>query len=151
MVNLQEILHYTNSLTVLYVEDDLSLLESTKELLSNFFPVVTTAVDGENGLNKYKEFYQTSGKYYDLVITDVNMPNLNGIDMSKEILKINSSQGIIITTAHNEVEYLRSAVAIGIDGFISKPINTQNLLASVFKASKAVSDHKFVQEHSSNN
>lgn len=151
MVNLQEILQYTKSLTVLYVEDDESLLESTTELLSNFFPLVVTAIDGQDGLEKYKELYKTSGNYYDLVITDINMPNLNGIDMSKKILKMNTLQSILITTAHNEVEHLRSAMALGIDGFISKPINTQNLLASIHKVSKSVSDHKFVQKHSKNN
>lgn len=148
MVNLQEMLQFTKSQTLLYVEDDLSLLETTAELLSNFFPNLQTAINGQDGLNKYKEFHEASGNYYDMIITDINMPNLNGVEMSKEILKINSQQCIIITTAHNEVEYLRSAVELGIDGFISKPINNEMLLATIFKASQAVSDHKFVQEHS---
>jgi len=141
------ILEHTHNLNVLYVEDDEILLNATKELLGNYFHNIDTALDGEEGLGMYLQYKKDTSSYYDLIITDINMPNLNGIEMSQEIMKYNPLQAIIITTAHNEPEYLLNAIEIGINGFITKPINSHQLIKVLYKVSQSISDHKFFLTH----
>lgn len=147
MVALKELLQYTKTLKILYVEDDEILLENTRLLLDNFFASIDTAINGELGLQRYQENYKNTDTYYDIVITDINMPVMNGIEMGRKILKVNETQPIIIASAHNESEHLFEALDLGVDGFISKPINSAQLMKLMYKVSKAVSDHKFVEEH----
>ncbi len=140
-------LEYTKELHVLYVEDDLMLLKSSEELFSNYFKSITIALNGREGLEKYTAYKQKTDSFYDLVITDINMPQLNGIDMSSKVLAMNPMQAIIITTAHNENEFLSKAIELGINGFITKPIDNSTLTQAFYKTSLAISDHKFVESH----
>jgi len=118
MKNLKLLIEYTKNLNVLYVEDDLELLETTRELLENFFLRLDVAKDGQEGLEKYLTFNKEKGFSYDLVVTDINMPNMNGLDMSVQMLKTSPMQSIVITSAHNEIEFLSKAIDIGIEAKI---------------------------------
>lgn len=141
------LLENTRTLHLLYIEDDAQLLQSTKELFDIYFKSVTTATNGEEGLRYYKDFYDTHHYNYDIVITDINMPKLNGLEMAEKILKINAEQAIIITTAHNEMEYLSKAINLGLDGFITKPLETEKLKKVLFKTAQAINDRRFVLSH----
>ena len=147
MTNIKLMLEYTKNLSVLYVEDDLNLVDTTKELLGNFFKKLDVAYDGKEGLEKYIAYEKKNSSFYDLIITDINMPNMNGVLMSAEILKLNPMQSIIITSAHNEVEYLSSAIELGVNAFVTKPINNNKLMQVLYKTSQAISDHNFVLFH----
>ncbi|MCK4974072.1 MAG: response regulator [Sulfurimonas sp.] len=146
-MELKLLLEYTKDLKVLYVEDNNQLLNTTKELLDNYFKTIDTAEDGEDGLNKYLQYNKNYDEYYDIVITDINMPKLDGIEMSKVILSMNPDQEIIITSAHNEVEFLSSAIELGINGFITKPIKNEQLTKVIYKVSQSISNKKFVNSH----
>ena len=146
-MELKLLLEYTKDLKVLYVEDNNQLLNTTKELLDNYFKTIDTAEDGEDGLNKYLQYNKNYDEYYDIVITDINMTKLDGIEMSKVILSMNPDQEIIITSAHNEVEFLSSAIELGINGFITKPIKNEQLTKVIYKVSQSISNKKFVNSH----
>lgn len=147
MLDIKVIKEYTRDLSVLYVEDDVSLMDATHELLGNFFPHLDLAFDGEDGLYKYIDYEKEHGKYYDLIITDINMPKMNGIVMSDKILKINYEQSIVIVTAHNEIDYLFAALKSGVDGFLIKPIQTEKLMFTLFKVAQNISNRKLVESH----
>ncbi len=146
-MELKLLLEYTKDLKVLYVEDDNQLLNTTKELLDNYFKTIDTAQDGQDGLDKYFQYNKNNDEYYDIVITDINMPRLNGIEMSKVMLSMNPDQEIIITSAHNEIEFLSNAIELGINGFITKPIKNEQLTKVVYKVSQSISNKKFVDSH----
>ena len=150
MNNIKLMFKYTKMLNVLYVEDDAVLLKSTKKVLDNYFNKVDVAINGKNGLQMYDEYNKKNNYYYDLIITDINMPLMNGIDMSKEILDKNQMQSIIIITAYDEVEKLREAIDIGISGFIAKPIKLDKLNNIICRVSRAISDRAFVESHINN-
>jgi len=141
------ILENTRQLNVLYVEDDKILLETTKELFKTLFSTLDIAFDGIEGLALYQNFYEESGNYYDIVITDINMPEMNGLEMASQILKMNDTQAVIITTAHNEMQYLTQAINLGIDGFLTKPIESKKLKKVLHKTAQAITDRKFVLSH----
>ncbi len=147
MADIKLMLEYTKELSVLYVEDDLTLLETTKELFTNFFKSVETAQNGQEGLDKYIAYKQQNSTFYDLVITDINMPILDGLEMAQEMYKKNAMQSILVTTAHNDNHYLVKAIELGVDGFINKPLQNRALTKALYKISQAIGDHKFVISH----
>ncbi len=138
------LLEYSKELDILYVEDDRILADNTAELLENYFHSVDTVYDGKDGLDKYQEYSKANNRFYDIVITDIQMPKMDGIELCENILKKNEMQSIIITTAHNEINFLLSAIDLGIDGFLVKPLKTEQLIKVLFKTTCNVSDHKFV-------
>ncbi|MDF1877620.1 response regulator, partial [Sulfurimonas sp. SAG-AH-194-L11] len=118
---------------VLYVEDEEFLRESTANYFKKFFLQVDIAEDGANGLELYKK------NSYDLVVTDILMPNLNGIDMLREIKEINYEQETIIISAYSDSSYFSDAIMLDVSGYILKPIDfnqmNRTLLRSVSKLS----------------
>jgi response regulator of citrate/malate metabolism len=90
-------------------------------------------------LDKYIE-----NNSYDIVISDINMPILNGIDMITQIKEIDIEQVVIVTSAHDESEYLMKLIDIGVDNFILKPVELQKLINTLYKSCKIISDKKLL-------
>lgn len=134
-------------LNLLYVEDDKELCERTKEVFENLFKSVDTAYNGQEGLDKYINHQNANGSPYDLVITDINMPIMNGIDLCKKILKQNHDQPIIIVSAHNESTYLYEAIEMGISSFITKPISSEHLMQALYRVTMSINEHKLAESY----
>jgi DNA-binding response OmpR family regulator len=124
---------YTKNLNILFVEDDTDFRKEFSELLLDIFPKVTSAVDGLDALNKYKEFHETTNSYYDLIISDIKMPNLDGVELIDSIYKIKEDQLVIILSARNEFNYLLPLVNLGIHQFFTKPIDYSTFLEDIYK------------------
>ncbi|MDZ7817863.1 MAG: response regulator transcription factor [Aliarcobacter sp.] len=124
---------YTKNLNILFVEDDTDFRKEFSELLLDIFPKVTTAVDGLDALNKYKELYESTNSYYDLIISDIKMPNLDGVELIDSIYKIKEDQLVIILSARNEFNYLLPLVNLGIHQFFTKPIDFSTFLEDIYK------------------
>jgi YesN/AraC family two-component response regulator len=116
---------FLKDLRILYVEDEEIILSSMEKILKVFVKEVITAPNGKLGLEAFKN------NDINLIITDVKMPELNGIEMSKEIKKINKDIPIIVTTAFVEAEFLIEAIDIGIDKYISKPAKANKLVNAI--------------------
>lgn len=128
---------YSSDLRVLYVEDDESLRNESYEIFKLLFKEVKVAVDGEDGLNHYR----FDGEF-DLVITDIYMPKLNGVEMAREIKSINPAQPIVVISAHDDSNYLLDLINIGISHFILKPVETGKMLGVLLKVSKEIYNEK---------
>lgn len=109
---------------VLYCEDEQYLRDVTKGILESFTKQQFIAEDGEQGLELFLKNQDT----IDLIITDVNMPKMNGLEMAKEIKAINPNIPIIVATAFSNSEYLLEAIELGVDKYVLKPINIKKLL-----------------------
>ena len=138
MTDAKDLIEYSKKLNVLYVEDDESLREETKMLLSNFFTKMDVAEDGKKGLS----FFENT--HYDIVITDIRMPNMDGIEMTERMLEINPEQPIIITSAHDETTYLLQLVNMGISSFVLKPLDLQKLIDVLYKVSKSIANENLI-------
>ena len=139
MINSKELLEYTQNLSLLFVEDHDELRINTNEILKNFFKVVHSAKNGKRGLELYHDFYQENGgKSYDIILTDIKMPKMNGVELIESIYNINPSQTLIVISAYDESKYLLPLINLGIEQFIKKPIDFQELLQALLKASKKV-------------
>ena len=129
---------YTKKLSVLYIEDDFNFREDTSEIFSKLFSHVDTAVDGKDGLEKYLSYFATNNKYYDIVITDINMPYINGIELIKEIYQHDKNQSIIVVSAYNDSEYLMELVNIGIEQFLLKPLSLEEVFEVLYTVSSKI-------------
>ena len=127
MSKIKELKELAQNYKVLYVEDDIDIQHSMSVYLSKFFLEVKSASNGKEGLAEYFE------GDYDLVVTDLSMPVMNGIEMIKQIKKLNSEQLVLVTSAHSESEYMVGAIEAGIDGYIIKPFNFEQLNNELFK------------------
>ncbi|AXH08994.1 diguanylate cyclase [Malaciobacter halophilus] len=115
------------NITILYAEDEASLREITLNILKGFTKKQFVAQDGKEGLDLFKE----NEEEIDLIITDVNMPHMNGLEMIKEIKQINPNIPIIVATAFSNTEYLLEAIDIGVDKYVLKPIDMKKLLQTM--------------------
>ena len=129
---------YTRDITVLIVEDDESIRKEIHDLLVDMFFHVEVAVDGYDGLEKYTNYQNKNKRHFDLVITDIKMPKICGVDLSKMIYEINKEQPLIVLSAHNDSEYLVELLNIGISQFILKPIEINNFIKAIFDISKEI-------------
>ena len=130
MVDLKSLKELTKNLKVLYVEDDVYIGQTMVQYLEKFFSVVVYAANGLEGLQKYQL------QKFDIVITDLSMPKMNGLDMLEQIKELNESQAVLITTAHSESDYMFGAIKAGIDGYILKPFDFTQLNHELFKISQ---------------
>ncbi|MCK4737768.1 MAG: response regulator transcription factor [Sulfurimonas sp.] len=138
MLHSKELLNFTKDLSVLFAEDHEDLRENVAEILSAFFNRVDSAENGEEALKKYKKYYDNENKHYDIIISDIRMPRLNGVELVENIYNINPGQIIIIVSAHDDAKYLLPLINLGIEQFIKKPIDYQDLLKVLLNTSRNV-------------
>ena len=143
---LQTLIESNKDLRVLYVEDNDEVRNSTLSLLEDFFPNIDWAIDGEEGLKKYEKYYNDNLHYYDIVITDINMPKMDGIEMSRSILALNEEQVIFVVSAHNESDYLLKLINMGISNFILKPIDIRQLQKTIIRIITSLKNEKVIRE-----
>ena len=134
---------FTKDISILFVEDDENIrTEISKYLKECHFKNVYLANNGQNGIDIYKK------NKPDIVLTDLRMPVLDGLDMSKEIKSINEDTPIILITSLFEKEITEAAVDIGIDAYLFKPISTTRLGILLDKyIRKIIQKKKFLNEH----
>ena len=140
-ITIQQTLKYTQSLNILYVEDDLNLQTETNEFLSMLFKSVETANDGKEALEKY------TNKEYDIVISDIQMPNMDGLELTTEIKKIKSTQCIIIISAYNDVDNLLGFINLNIKQFMRKPVEIDNMLYVLHDVSKNIVNERMIESY----
>lgn len=109
-------------LKILLVEDEENLARLLKDAIGDNFYSFTIAKDGLEGIELFKKIKP------DIVITDIMMPILSGLDMAKELRQINPTTPIIILSAFSEKEKLFSAIDVGITKYFLKPFDTDELL-----------------------
>ena len=141
MVDIKKLKELTQQLDILYVEDDLSIQKTMSRYLNKFFSLVDVANNGEEALKLYAK------NSYDIIITDLSMPKINGINMIQEIKKIEEEQAILITTAHGEANFLLEALKAHIDGYIIKPFDYDALNFELFKVSQKIVKFKENEEY----
>lgn len=112
------------NLNILYVEDDENIKYELSNLLKNFVNHIYTASDGQEG---YEVFLNNQSKI-DVIISDINMPKLSGIEMMQEIRKVNKEIPVIFATAYSDSAFLAEAIKVKVYDYIVKPINIRTLL-----------------------
>ncbi len=115
------------TITVLYVEDDDIVREQTYSVMNKIFKKTFVGCDGVEGLKFFNEYKDQ----IDIVVSDINMPNMNGLEMIEKINTIKSQIPTIVTTAHTESKYLMNAMDINVDKYMPKPLQIKELTVSI--------------------
>lgn len=135
---------FLKNITLLYVEDDPLIRESMENIFGKLFKKVVIAIDGEDGYTKYRDL-KNQELEIDIIISDINMPKINGIEMSKMIREINEEIPIIFTTAYSDAEFLLEAIEQNIFHYAVKPVNLKRLMGAVQDATKKYVDSKIIK------
>ncbi len=122
MNDMFEIMKDTQDIKLLYVEDDEDSKITTMLLLEEFFENIIIAQNGQDGLKKFED------NKIDLILTDISMPKLNGLEMMKRIREVCKDTPIVVLSAHNESNYLDSSIKMGAEGYIFKPIDMNQFI-----------------------
>jgi len=125
-----------NSSTILLVEDDKMVQNSFAKLLNFYVGAVLVANDGIEALEIYKE------KNPDIIVTDVKMPRLNGIEFIKKIREDNSKIPIVVTSAYTDQEYLLESIKLSLVEYLVKPMREEALEKVLIECAKILSESK---------
>lgn len=117
----------SKDLRLLYVEDNLSTQKIMLEMLENFFETIDVASDGLEGYEK------AMINRYDLIITDINMPVMSGLEMIEKIKKVHKNINCLIFSAYSDTEYLVDSIKYRIDGYLIKPIHKEQFFETLYK------------------
>ena len=120
--NLEYFQKLNTNFTTLYVEDNHELRKQTIKMLKSFLPNVIEAKSGKEGLALYTQ-HNNSDEYnnIDLVITDIQMSQKNGLEMISDIRKLDDKTPIVIFSAYDKSDYFLEAIKLGVGGYILKP------------------------------
>ena len=121
---------------LLYVDDNYELCETYTEFFQEIFKEVDCAHNGYEGLQLFRQ------NEYDLVITDINMPRMNGFSLIREIQKIRPDQRVIVVSAYSEIAYLSNINACHVDYFLVKPVDTKDLMKKVYECLEDMMAHQ---------
>jgi YesN/AraC family two-component response regulator len=122
--------------SVLYIEDNSGLQKQASKIFKKFFSKVVVAGNGEEGLEFFKKFSP------DIVVSDIKMPKMNGLEMAKKIKDIDSDVKIIITSAFEEKEYLLKSIDIGVTKYLKKPIQISDLIDTLIDVINNLNEEK---------
>ncbi len=112
-------------LTILIVEDENEIRKLMEEVMKSVFFEVYSAKNGDEGIKKFKKFAP------DLIVTDIAMPIMDGLDMAKRINEISPTTPIIALSAFSDKEKLLKAIEVGVDKYILKPVDMDELLLAI--------------------
>lgn len=130
----------SKSLTILFVEDEKELRDALVDAVGDEFAKFIVAFNGDDGLKKFKKFKP------DIVVTDIMMPISSGLEMAKEIKRISRETPVIVLSAFSERERLLRAIDAGVDKYLMKPIDMDELMLAIeYIASELLSYDKIIE------
>lgn len=115
------------SYSLLYAEDEKVTRDAVAALIRRRFPelILVTAETGAEGLELFRN------KACDLVITDIKMPVMHGIEMARRIRALSGGTPIIVTSAHGDMDYFIESIEIGVNRYVMKPIDVNRLFTAI--------------------
>ena len=121
---------YLKTLTILYVEDDFDAREQLGTFLQRRVGSLITAENGAAGLEAFV------GRHPHIVVTDIQMPEMDGLTMTQEIRKLDATVPVIVVTAFEQTDYLLRSIEIGMDKYVTKPVNPDRLHAALLQCAE---------------
>ncbi|WP_458700543.1 response regulator transcription factor [Sulfurospirillum sp. 1307] len=123
-------------LSILYVEDNDALRQKATKLLEKIFQTVYSASNGKEAIEIFKEHFSP------IIITDINMPEMDGLELAKRVHEINPDVKIIIMSAFDSQENLLKSIKYNIFDFLKKPVEVKTLTSTLFRTIKKIKDEE---------
>lgn len=135
----KDFLERLQTMTILYAEDEEGIRKNIADALRYYTKEIYEAANGEEALNIYEE------KKPNIILTDIHMPIMDGIEFVKTIREENKRIPIVMITAHTDKEYLLEAVELKMEKYIVKPIDIDELFEALEKCIEQLSVNRIVQ------
>ncbi len=129
--------------SILYAEDDKGTQKIFSEILSDYFSHIKSAKNGAQAIESF------DAENFDIVITDINMPQTDGLALARHVKNKSPHTPILIISAYSEYHMLSNAIDIGVDGYILKPIKVDQLLSQLQKIVEKLNLIKNAKRHES--
>ncbi len=136
-----ELKNKCHAISVLCIDDDEMIRESLGKILKTVFPKVVVGGSGVEALEHFKN------ERFDIVLVDIIMPKMNGIETAKKIREINEDTAIIFLSASNETNYFLEAIELHADGFIIKPIDMEKMMETFSKVVDALNSRMLAKQY----
>ncbi|MDF1883257.1 PAS domain S-box protein [Sulfurimonas sp. SAG-AH-194-C21] len=143
-MDLLQLKEFTKNLNILYVEDSLTARNVGLNMLHNFFENIDIAKNGKEAFDLYKEYYQRNEKFYDIVFSDLEMPIMDGEELSYLILDFNIEQSIVIISGVQDFNTVVKLINLGLKKFISKPMQEDILTEILVDIAKRIRKKKLL-------
>lgn len=134
MSPLESLLLINEGMRILYAEDDFDLRQMSVSLFEDLHFSVEPCENGKCAWEKY----EAAPHQYDMIITDLNMPHMNGIELIKRVHTLSPDMPIIIVSAHNETEFFLESIRNTVIGYILKPIDFGQLIETLYKTASLI-------------
>lgn len=141
MINIE---NFKKTVNIMYIEDDVLATARLKNILEKYFNKIIIASNGEDAFEQLKIFPKI-----DLIISDINMPKMDGLEFLEELRKYDSNIPFIFVTARDEPDKMLKAIQLDIDNYILKPINLKNLLSVIDKVVEKLYKNYLIVEKNS--
>ena len=125
--------------SILYVEDEKEVREQLVSFISRRVKTLYAAANGQEGLEKFKRYNP------DIVITDIRMPIMDGLEMASAMKKISKNTPIVVITAFNDYDYFLKSIDIGVDKYVLKPVNTALLLNALLTVAETLNSKNEIE------
>lgn len=132
----QKLMNLAHDKSILLVEDEQDAVDALFLILEKYFQAVTIATSGEEGLEKFREMH------HDIIITDIKMAKMSGLDMIAEIKNMHLDPEIIVATAFSNNEYLFEAINLGVSNYLVKPLSFTAINEKLIKACTLINNKK---------
>lgn len=136
---------FLKKLTILFVEDEEIARKQLEKVLTRLFDNVITASNGQEAYEIYQE-KRLLGKSIDLILSDINMPIMNGIEMLEKIRIHDKDTPVIFATARTESTNLIKAIHLGVDYYALKPIDMEDVIKKIEKVCEKKYYEKLIHE-----
>lgn len=134
---------FLKKITILYVEDDELISRELSSTIEKLFKKIIVAENGKDALEKYNQYKDE----INLIVSDILMPVMNGIDFLKNIRKENLTIPFIFTTAYTDKEYLTESLKEGVNDYFIKPLNIRELLKKIEKVAKKSEQERIINHY----
>jgi len=142
--SLHELIEFSKELKLLYVEDNKTSREQTIDILKIFFNDIIVGVDGLDAIKKYDE------NQIDFIITDINMPKIDGLEFITHIRETNRDIPIFILSAYSDTSYFLDSISLSVDGYIIKPIKSEQFIEQIRKEVHKIYMQKELKQYHEN-
>ena len=132
--------NYLSNLTLLYVEDEIDIREELETFFELRVKTLYVAKDGQEGWELFQEHKP------DIVVSDINMPRMNGIEMSEKIKEYDKNVPIVLVTAFSDANYMIKAISAGVDKYVLKPVDIRNLDEQISLIAKNLANTKLSEQ-----
>lgn len=138
---MEKFIELLKNFKILYCEDEADIRNNLLNILHRRTENVIHAEDGAEGLAKFKEHSP------DIIISDIQMPNMSGLEMIAEIKKINPDIPVIVTTAFSDQNYFIDSIELGIDKYLIKPIKKESIISALEKTVYLLEDKRVANQY----